>query len=110
VNLHWAGDRSHPCKTVSYQILDSLFVGDEVILEASIVDQDGLLVEESTERHEVEIPVDKLIELKDATYMKLTASLITSSGGETFVKILEDYNLEYDVSIKGQFRINTEEL
>jgi len=94
----------------NYTVLDSVFDGEAVIIEASSVDTDGKLVQASEESNTIDFPVEKLAKLNDVRYMQVEAWLITSEMGMPFVKIYSDYSLSFEISVLGKFRINTNEL
>lgn len=93
-----------------HTVLDSVFEGEAVLIEASVVDADGKLIQASEETNTVELPAEKLDILGDVNYLQVEAFLITSDGGQRFVKIYSDYSLDFDISVSGIFRINTNEL
>ena len=94
----------------NHALLDSVFDGEAVIIEASSVDADGKLVQASEESTTVDFPEEKLDKLSDVLYMQVEAWLITSEKGVPFVKIYSDYSLDFEISVLGKFRINTNEL
>ena len=94
----------------NHVVVDSVFNDRAPILGASLVDSDGKLTEAVEEINTVEFPAEKLGKLEHVSYMQVWARVITSDGGEPFVKIYSQYTLKYKVSMLANFRINTREL
>ncbi len=94
----------------NYIEIDSIFEDQLPILGASEVDADGKLTMEKEETHTVKFPAEKLGKLKQVSFIKVRAQLITSQAGEPFVKIYSDYTLDFEISLLANFRINSNEL
>lgn len=95
---------------INYVAFDSIFIDDNIILEASQVDDQGVLVQEMEEISKVTLSDDKVGKLQNATYLLVEARLITSEMGDKFVKFFSDYSLDFELSMSANFRINTREL
>ncbi|RPI46823.1 MAG: hypothetical protein EHM46_00115 [Bacteroidetes bacterium] len=93
-----------------FNVLDSLFGGSAVLLEASIVDTDGKLVQASEEENSVLLSTEKIARLENVTQARMVANLVTSGQGTQFVKFYSDYTLDFELSVQAQFRINNREL
>ncbi|MEZ5069413.1 MAG: hypothetical protein R2751_00215 [Bacteroidales bacterium] len=91
----------------SHLVMDSLFGGETALLEASAVDEEGLLLTPSEGTLVVDLDPEKLSALGDAKFLSVVARLLTSDGGSPFVKVYESYRLEYDLSLEASFRLNT---
>lgn len=94
----------------TYAVIDSVFGADAVLLGASVVDTEGKLVQDTEETNSVIFPADKLGRLENVSYMLVEARMITSSGGEQFVKLYSHYSLDFKITMLANFRINTREL
>jgi len=91
-------------------VFDSIFIDDNILLAASQVDDQGVLVQGMEEISTVAITSDKVGKLQSATYLLVEARVITSEMGNKFVKFFSDYSLDFELSILANFRINTREL
>jgi hypothetical protein len=92
-------------------VIDSVFDDNEPILGASVVDAaTGEFLQATEETNTVEFPAEKLGKLDRVSYMKVRARVVTSGGGEPFVKIYSDYSLDFKISMLADIRINTREL
>jgi SAM-dependent methyltransferase len=94
----------------SYAVVDSVFDEQIPILGASIVDTEGKLQESTEESNTANFPVEKLDNLSSVSFMQIIAKVITSDGGEPFVKIYSEYKLDFKITLEADFRINTSEL
>lgn len=93
----------------SYTVLDSLFTDMSVLLEAATVDADGKLLQAMEETNTAAFSSDKLGKLEDTAYAVIQARLLTSGGGDQFVKLYTHYTLDFELAIYGKFRLNTRE-
>lgn len=93
-----------------YQLIDSVFNGDAVLLAGSEVDAGGKLIVASEAENSADFTAEKLVRLKEVKYMQVVADMITSGEGEQDVKIYSDYTLDFDISMVANLRINTGEL
>jgi len=93
-----------------YQVLDSLFDDEHVILAASEVDADGKLVQASEETNTAFFPPEKLGKLEEVRYLHVFARVNTSEQGSRDVKIYSAYMLEFNISLFANLRINSREL
>jgi hypothetical protein len=94
----------------SHSVIDSVFDGNTVLLGASLVDSQGLLMEPTEETNIVTFPAEKLGKLKDVFYMEVQARMITSELGQQYVKLYSHYSLNFEISLSANLRINTREL
>lgn len=95
----------------TYTMVDSIFdEGQAVLLEASQVNDEGKLVQASEETNSITFPSDKIAGLKNVSYLKFEAIMITSDAGNTFVKLYSYFTLEFELSVNAQIRVNTREL
>lgn len=95
---------------MSYAVLDSVFDADAVILGASQVDAQGKLTQATEEINSIIFPAEKLGKLEDVQYLQVVARMITSGAGQQFVKLYSDYELDFEISMFANLRINTREL
>jgi len=95
---------------VNHTMIDSVFVGDAVILGASQVDDQGILTQATEETNSVTFTTEKLGKLQDVYFMQVEARMITSESGDQFVKLFSQYSLDFEISMLANFRINTREL
>ncbi|MCK5135314.1 MAG: hypothetical protein KAR19_05955 [Bacteroidales bacterium] len=93
----------------TYAVIDSVFNADAVLLQASLVDTDGKLNEPMEETNTVAFPAEKLGRLENVSFMLVEARMITSAGGEQFVKLYSQYSLDFEISMLANFRINNRE-
>ena len=91
-------------------VIDSVFDGDAIILGASLVDDQGILIQAVEETAVATFPVEKLGKLQEVFYMQFEARMITSELGGKFVKFYSDYSLDFKLSMYANLRINTREL
>ena len=94
----------------SHSVIDSVFDGNTVLLGASLVDSQGLLMEPTEETSIVTFTAEKLGKLKDVFYMEVQARMITSELGQQYVKLYSHYSLNFEISLSASLRINTREL
>lgn len=91
-------------------VIDSIFIDYNIILEASQVDDQGVLLQEVETISTELITSDQLDNLKNANYLLVEAGVITSEMGNKFVKFFSNYSLDFELSISADLRINTQEL
>jgi len=94
----------------SHTVIDSVFDGNTILLGASTVDGQGILMDPTEETNSVTFKADKLGKLKDVAYVEVQARMITSGLGQQYVKLYSNYSLDFDISMYANFRINTREL
>ena len=94
----------------SHSVIDSVFDGNTVLLGASLVDSQGLLMEPTEETNIATFTAEKLGKLKDVFYMEVQARMITSELGQQYVKLYSHYSLNFKISLSANLRINTREL
>jgi hypothetical protein len=94
----------------SYEVLDSLFVEEQVILAASEVDGDGKLLNAGEENNTAFFPPEKLGKLGEVRYLLVQARVNTSEEGNRDVKVYSQYTLDFDLSLLAKLRINSREL
>ena len=90
-------------------MIDSVFDENTVLLGASMVDNQGILVEPTEETNNVTFQGEKLNKLKDVVHMRIQARIITSESGQQLVKLYSHYSLDFDISLYANLRINTRE-
>jgi len=91
-------------------VVDSLFETDIPLLGASIVDVNtGRLVEATEELHAAILTAEKLTRIQEAESLMFRARLTSSSGGEPFVKIYSQYNLDFKLTVLADVRINNQQ-
>ena len=74
------------------------------------MDDQGFLTQATEETNSVIFTTEKLGKLQDVYYMQVEARMITSELGDQFVKLYSQYTLDFEISMKANFRINTREL
>jgi len=94
----------------AYQVLDSLFGDEHVLLAASEVDEEGRLVQAGEETNTALFPPEKLSKLDEVFYLQVLARVNTSEQGSRDVKIYSDYSLDFNISLFAKLRINSREL
>ena len=93
-----------------YQVLDSVFGENVVILAASEVDQEGKLIQAGEEANTAIFPVEKLGKLEEIRYLQIQARMNTSELGSKDVKLYSDYSLDFKLSLFADLFINSREL
>lgn len=93
-----------------YQVMDSLFEDETVILEASEVDGEGRLVQAGEESITAPLPPEKLGILEEVRYLLVQARVNTSDEGNVDVKVYSEYTLDFDLSLFARLRLNSREL
>ncbi len=93
-----------------YTQLDSIFDERAVLLEASSVNDQGELLEASTEVNVASMTTEQISKLGEAAFARIVAKLYTSNEGEDFVKLYAQYALNFKLSMSANFKINTREL
>jgi len=93
-----------------YQVMDSLFEENQIVLAASQVDGEGKLVQAGEETTRVELPPEMLGILEDVHYLQVLARVNTSEEGSKDVKWYSDYTLDFDLSLFASLKINSREL
>jgi hypothetical protein len=93
-----------------YEVLDSLFFDEQVILAASEVDGDGKLLNAGEESNTAFFPPEKLGKLGEVRYLLVQARVNTSEEGNRDVKVYSQYTLDFDLSLLAKLRINSREL
>ena len=94
----------------TYSVLDSIFDQSTVLLEAATIDGDGRSTQAMEEINSATFPAEKLAKLEDVSFARVEARLITTNNGGPFVKLYQDYTLDFELSMYANFRINTREL
>jgi hypothetical protein len=94
----------------SYAVLDSMFTDQIVLLEAATVDAGGKLLQAMEETNTAAFSTEKLGNLDNTEYAMIQARLLTSGGGDQFVKLYTHYSLDFELAIYGKFRLNTREM
>ena len=96
----------------TYTVIDSMFSGETVILDAAQVDQDGVVVEDLLDSLTVDVGYtgSDLMELDQTRHALIKARAITTSDGTEYVKFYNDYTLEFKFSAFADFTINSREL
>ena len=62
------------------------------------------------ESNTISFPAEKLAKLENVSFMWIEARMLTSDNGVPFVKLYNDYTLDFELSMYANFRINTREL
>ncbi len=93
-----------------YQVLDSVFGENVVMLAASEVDQEGKLIQAGEEANTAIFPAEKLGKLEEVRYLQVQARMNTSELGSKDVKLYSDYSLDFKLSLFADLLINTREL
>lgn len=93
-----------------YQVLDSVFGENQVLLAASEVDQDGKLIQAGEEENTAVFPLEKLGKLEETRYLQVQARMNTSELGSKDVKIYSDYTLDFKLSLFADLILNSREL
>ena len=93
-----------------YEVMDSLFTDEQVILAASEVDDDGKLLNAGEENNTAFFPPEKLGKLEDVRYLLVQARVNTSEEGSRDVKVYSQYTLDFHLSLFARLRINSREL
>jgi len=93
-----------------YQVLDSVFLDNQVLLAASEVDQEGKLILAGEEVNTAIFPVEKLGKLEEIRYLQVHARMNTSEMGSKDVKLYSDYSLDFKLSLYADLIINSREL
>lgn len=94
----------------NYTVLDSVFDGRGILLEASSVDENGKLLQAMEERNTAVLDNEKIGKLESTEYAMIDARLFTTGGGDRFVKLYTQYSLNFTLSVYGKFSLNTSEL
>jgi hypothetical protein len=94
----------------TYGMIDSVFDEEIILLEASQVDQEGKLVQAMEETNSISFPSEKIARLENISYLNFVATMSTSAGGDTFVKLYSYFTLEFNLSVNAKVRVNTREL
>ncbi len=93
-----------------YAVIDSVFDARVPLLGASQVDGEGRTTISTEETTVVTFDPQLIGKLDRTRYLLMDARIITSEGGQPFVKLYNDYSLDYEISLSADFRINTREL
>ncbi len=93
-----------------YQVLDSVFGENVVMLAASEVDQEGKLIQAGEEANTAIFPAEKFGKLEEVRYLQVQARMNTSELGSKDVKLYSDYSLDFKLSLFADLLINTREL
>lgn len=93
-----------------YEVMDSLFTDEQVILAASEVDGDGKLLNAGEESNTAFFPPEKLEKLGEVRYLLIQARVNTAEEGNRDVKVYSQYSLDFDLSLLARLRINSREL
>jgi len=93
-----------------YQVLDSVFGENQVLLAASEVDQEGKLIQAGEEDNTAIFPIEKLGKLEEIRYLQVHARMNTSELGSKDVKLYSDYTLDFKLSLFADLIINSREL
>lgn len=94
----------------TYAIVDSIFNGEKVLLEASQVNENGQLVQATEAINSITFPAEKIASLENVAYLNFVATMATSEGGNNFVKLYSYFTLEFELSLNAKARVNTREL
>ena len=93
-----------------YQVLDSVFGENVVMLAASEVDQEGKLIQAGEEANTAIFPAEKLGKLEEVRYLQVQARMNTSELGSKDVKLYSDYSLDFKLSLFADLLIKSREL
>jgi hypothetical protein len=93
-----------------YQVMDSMFEEEAVILAASEVDGEGRLVRAGEESNTAPFPPEKLGILEEVRYLLVQGRVNTSEEGNVDVKVYSEYTLDFDLSLFARLRLNSREL
>ncbi len=91
----------------NYGLVDSIFNQEVILLQASSTDASGNLIEAGEELNRIELSTDRIDRLKETSYLRFVARLITAEEGSKFVKFYSRYSLDFELAMRGKFRINT---
>ncbi|MFZ5941955.1 MAG: hypothetical protein ACOYXB_15410 [Bacteroidota bacterium] len=89
-------------------LIDSLFADPLPVLAASNVNGDGELLTPTAMQNLVVYSGSDLMNLKDARFIVFKAHAITSDDGTSYVKLLSDYKVKYDLSLQADFRLTND--
>ncbi len=84
----------------SMNILDSMYTDSEVILDAALVDAEGLVTSRTEKTTISTIGNDRYPNIKDAKYIFVSSSFSTTNNGNNVVKIFSDQNIEFRMGMK----------
>ena len=93
-----------------YQVLDSVFGDNQVLLAASEVDQEGKLIQAGEEANTAIFPAEKLGKFEEIRYLQVHARMNTSELGSKDVKLYSDYSLDFKLSLFADLIINSRAL
>jgi hypothetical protein len=95
-----------------YEMVDSLFEEQTVIIDAATVDDEGEPEASLPTPHVVNVEVTEsdLSDLEGATTMMLVIKAVTAENGGPDVKFYSKSMLDYQLSVYADFRINTSEM
>ena len=94
----------------NHVVIDSLFDNGGVLIEPALIDSDGRLIEATEDENSSSFDSDKIDNLNDAAYMRVRAGMHAAKGEEDFVKIYASYELNYEIALTANARINTGDL
>jgi hypothetical protein len=95
----------------NYVVLDSLFVGNSVLLKAPAVDLNGKVSIAADFKQTVDLSKERLTGIKNTKFAIFKADLSTSNAtAGQYVKFFSYYKLDFKMSVKTNLRINSKEL
>lgn len=92
------------------ELIDSLFAEEQVVLTASLVDDQGKLVQAGEETSTAPFPAEKLAKLDQVRFLHVMAKMNTSEQGSRDVKVYSDYSLQFQLSVFAHLKLNSREL
>jgi len=96
---------------LNYNILDSMFTDNLVLLEPANTGPDGIVAEKTSLVRKVEFTDQKLENLEPVKYAIVSAKINTEKADENkYVKILSDYSIDFKIKIKANLDINSRDL
>ncbi|MCB9014074.1 MAG: hypothetical protein H6539_08555 [Bacteroidales bacterium] len=91
-------------------LLDSLFKDDTVLLDPATVGSDEKVIAPKHMLKQVEFTKAELDAIKTAKFALVKATVNTSTAGTGFVKFYSYYGIDFKLSAKANFRINSNKL
>ena len=94
-----------------YVVLDSLFIGNSVLLNSPAVDVNGKVSQAADFKQSVDLSKERLSVIRNTKFAIFKASLSTSnSAAGQYVKFFSYYKLDFNMSVKTNLNINSRKL
>ncbi len=89
-----------------YVPLDSLFVGEQYIVQSGVLGPDLKVASPTLRYTEINLPQSRLTTLSNARKLLIRARLNTTNSGNQVVKIYSDYLIDVRLAVQAQLRMD----